>query len=540
MPYQSSGRIADLLLRQGGIKAAAINEPADAWARGLQNLGQIAGGTIQDMIKGRRQETLEKRADEQYAHQQEAYEGEALENDAVAKATDPTTGHVDHAQVIQDLREHQLAKRATDYETKVRSDQDAYNNRSLARFGATKGVLAQGQAALASVQNSPNPTQTYSELYPSLVQMAEQVKPGLGAGIPQQYDQEKVNGILKQIADTDTELNASQRTLERLLAAQDPTKKLLDQQQGIRRAIGQGYKDATSKETWDAETARLKSLGVTDEQLQQFGEWTPASPAKAYYISLTQEERQALATGKGAGIGIRGNQSKEFNDYSAEYIKRQAANGGQELSPQQEAQLWQDVQDGKVGGGSTKKPTYTFADLLNQRNEERKAKGQAPLDSGEVIELQQRFEGRTDPYFKIDLEEYEALSEEDRGGLGFDAWRWANKSRGERPPRVATMTPPVVPKRGTPAPPAPATAVAAATPAAPAAAPPAAAAPAAAAAAATPAPPVAPPVAKPPRTGGTGVVVQIGNQSFWFPDQARANQAMEAWKQRSAPQNASQ
>jgi hypothetical protein len=151
-----------------------------------------------------------------------------------------------------------------------------------------------GQAERALVETEANPA-LYPQVRSRLVDLASQLDPRLAQEIPEQYDPERVRAMLRFVRDgaaTSETLASATESAKQAMAEGVETSK---RDEYWRDALLKGLSRSESADVADTITQRLRSLGMPQSVADEFGPWTPESPAKASERLLTPEQRATAA-----------------------------------------------------------------------------------------------------------------------------------------------------------------------------------------------------------------------------------------------------
>lgn len=160
----------------------------------------------------------------------------------------------------------------------------------VGRIDEHKTLLGQGGQLLTETQKNPT---LWPELRGRVVDLASQLDPRLATEIPEQYDPEKVRGMLQFVEGGITDLTAKDHALKKLKAGYDATDDALKRDKLYRESTAHWLSTAKTPEQWAEGKQYGASMGIPASILNEFGEWSPEAPTRANAMLLTPEQRKA-------------------------------------------------------------------------------------------------------------------------------------------------------------------------------------------------------------------------------------------------------
>lgn len=181
----------------------------------------------------------------------------------------------------------------------LRDNADKVNRERLAQVNQRLDGLTSiyGKAEQTLLELEANPA-LYPEIRSRLADLASQVDPKLASAIPMQYDRESVRSMLQSVRDLDAKtrtLALSVKSAEAAMTAGINTSK---GEEHWREALLKGLSQADDAETASTITQHLRSIGMPQSVADEFGPWTPETPAQASERLLTPEQKSVAARAK--------------------------------------------------------------------------------------------------------------------------------------------------------------------------------------------------------------------------------------------------
>ena len=206
------------------------------------------------------------------------------------------------------------------------------------RVDAHKTLLGQGGQLLKETEENPT---LWPEMRGRVVDLATQLDPRLAGEIPEQYDPERVRGMLQFVEGGITDLSAKDQALKKLKAGYDMTDDALKRDKLYRESAAHWLSTAKTPEEWTQGIEYGASMGIPATILQEFGDWSPDAPKRASEMLLTPEQRAVAARAK-----IDDDRADKTADATAKYRAAQLA-----LGRQREARLSRQERDSTTPTG---------------------------------------------------------------------------------------------------------------------------------------------------------------------------------------------
>lgn len=163
------------------------------------------------------------------------------------------------------------------------------------RIDSHKTILGQGGQLLTEAEANPT---LWPELRSRVVDLASQLDPRLAAEIPEQYDQQKVRGMLQFVEGGVTDLGARSQAIAKLKAGYDATDDALKREKLYRESMAHWLSTTKTQEEWEGAKANGEAMGIPRSVIGEFGDWAPDAPARASEMLLTPEQKAVAARAK--------------------------------------------------------------------------------------------------------------------------------------------------------------------------------------------------------------------------------------------------
>ena len=204
------------------------------------------------------------------------------------------------------------------------------------RITAHKTVYGKAEQLLKDVK-----PEFYPDLRPTLVELAAQVDPRLAQEIPEQYDQERVNGMLQFTRDGAATLDIQARALAKAADANKITDDAQARALKRRESLSELFSVATTPEAWQFTKEYAPAVGFSREEVALFGDFSPEATERAQQIGMTPAQRATDARAKV--------DDTRQADAAAETKRHNAAIEG--IQRQREARLSRQERDGTTPTG---------------------------------------------------------------------------------------------------------------------------------------------------------------------------------------------
>jgi len=307
-PYDNSrgmSRMADLALHRGEIEAEGALRSGQAWASGVQQVGQIAGRTMADLAEYQDQKPI-RDAERQRANeslQNSRRKGEF--NEALKEA-----GTRPPDEAIEFLRTRGFAPEASEMAKELAETRKRAIDTSVANLALTKGTLDQALTLLGSVREAPDPGAAYAQ---SLPKIQEMVGADLAQNLPKTYDPASLDRVMAWGMSTTATLDNNAK----LLAQTRTTfKDAADREDHFTKSLSQYLPTVTTAADWTAGLRSAEEAGAPKIALDKFAAtYSPEAAARA--AQLTQPRRADAPLGSAADI-IAGEQTRLGRDLNTD------------------------------------------------------------------------------------------------------------------------------------------------------------------------------------------------------------------------------
>lgn len=285
---QHTGTIADLIMRRGQARAQADQASSQAWANGIGQLGQIAGGTIASLARIKQDEPRQKLEAAKMAEQTQGLEGQRLLRELITSNTDPETNRTNYSGVANELRTAGHGDLAESVTQRWQGEQSKALNDLAQRVNSHKTIFGQGAQLLQEAKTRPD---LYPQIRPKLVDMASTIDPRLGAEIPETFDPAQIDGMIQFASSAVADADRRARGLETLKQAHATTDDAVKREGLHRKALSDWYATVTSSEDKQAVDQAALEMGIDPSVVQSFGEWDDSFPKRAALAGMTPAER---------------------------------------------------------------------------------------------------------------------------------------------------------------------------------------------------------------------------------------------------------
>jgi len=280
---RSTARIGDLIRARGQDAADAEARRGAISANLWSNVGQTIAGTIGNMINARQQ-------DREWKSGQPERDLRGLQVQEATRAIGKKKNLEGIFQMTQDPKELIAILEREGYRdeaAKVRADYTKQGEDILKglhdRVNQHKTVFGQGAQLLSEVEKNPA---LYPEIRPQLVELASGIDPQLATEIPEQYEPEKVRGLLQFATTAAADSAMRSKALDQLQARRTQRLGVEEADTKDREWLGNWLSTAKSSEDWQASLEQAKNIGVPDTTLAQFGAWDQDAPARAAQLAV--------------------------------------------------------------------------------------------------------------------------------------------------------------------------------------------------------------------------------------------------------------
>lgn len=156
------------------------------------------------------------------------------------------------------------------------------------RLGDHHTIYGQSAQMMREVETNPD---LYPQLRPKLVEMASLIDPRLATEIPEQYEPQRVRGMLQFAEGAAVQADAYKRSIALLKASEAAVDDKIKREKLHREALGNVLSVASTEEDWTAAITNAKSAGIMDSVISEFGDWDAEAPTRAVRMLMTPEQR---------------------------------------------------------------------------------------------------------------------------------------------------------------------------------------------------------------------------------------------------------